>query len=558
MKTVLLLALGAMLPAADGAAQRPLSARDSALHALDRLAWGGTPGLADSIARTGVMRWIEAQLAVRAPQDPPQASALRLPRLSSRELVARQIEFQRRRQALQGDTARLQDMSPRERREVLARGAAGGDFRQLPGQTRQLALVRMTGSETQLGEVLADFWFNHFNVHQAKGLDRALLPGYVEETIRPGALGRFEDLLVATARSPAMLFYLDNWQSVAPGAVPPELERLERTSPARGATRRPRRAGAMDRARGRNRDSMMTALRSRLPRGLNENYARELLELHTLGVDGGYTQQDVTAVARVLTGWGIDAPSRGGGGEFVFRAWAHDRGPKVVLGRRFEGEGEAEGRELLAMLARPPATLHHVSAKLCARLVADQPPDGCVDAAVAAWRRSDGEIREVVRAIVRSPDFWAPAAVGSKVKTPLEFVVSAVRAVAGEPDTTPRLASQVARLGQPLFLQSAPTGYPEAQDEWVNSGALLARMNFAIDLAAGRIPGVRVNLDRVLGVGVSHAALVALVNESILQGRMTPATRAVIERELTGVSDPREARALAVGLALGGPEFQRQ
>src|SRR5205814_10315783 len=222
---------------------------------------------------------------------------------------------------------------------------------------------------------MVDFWTNHFNVYVAKGADRFLTPDYIEHTIRPHAMGRFEDLLIATAQSPAMLFYLDNWESVAPGASPPfPLS-----------------------ARRRGGQGVRTA-----PKGINENYARELLELHTLGVDGGYSQRDVIEVARIFTGWSIAPPPRGGG--FEFHDWAHDRGAKTVLGVAFPaGHGEDEALRLLTLLASSPATMHHVSRRLCARFVADDPPDGCVDAAVAAWQRTGGDIREVLRAILHSP-----------------------------------------------------------------------------------------------------------------------------------------------------------
>jgi uncharacterized protein (DUF1800 family) len=385
---------------------------------------------------------------------------------------------------------------------------------------------------------MVDFWTNHFNVFFAKGADRYLLPSYIEGTIRPHALGHFADLLVATAQSPAMLFYLDNVQSVAPGARPPQLDRLARFA-------------------GRPRvDSLRERLEQRLPRGINENYARELLELHTLGVDGGYTQRDVQEVARMLTGWGMQRPGAGAG--FEFHAWAHDTGEKTVLGTRFpSGRQMDEGMALLRLLAGHHATMHHVSAKLCARFVADDPPDGCVDAAVDAWHESDGDIRAVLRAIFRSPDFWTPRALRAKVKTPLEFVVSAVRAVGAQPDTSLRLAQVVARLGQPLYLHSAPTGYPETQADWVNSGALLQRMNFAVGLAAGRAPGATVDLDALVPTGETPA-LIAALNERLLAGAMSEQTRSVLSRELADIRDPAQRRAYAVGLVLGGPEFQRQ
>jgi len=382
---------------------------------------------------------------------------------------------------------------------------------------------------------MADFWSNHFNIFMGKNIARVYLPSYIEETIRPRIFGRFEDLLVATARSPAMMVYLDNAQSIMPGAEPP----------------RPGRPGVRRRA------AAMPAVPQRRPTGLNENYARELMELHTLGVDGGYTQKDVTEVARLLTGWSVARPAQGSG--FVFNGWAHDQGAKTVLGVEFPaGGGEDEGRRLLRMLAAHPSTAHYISGKLCARLVSDTPPDGCVDLAVAAWKRSGGEIREVLRVILHSPDFWAPAHRAAKVKSPLEFVVSAVRVVGGIPDSTPRLAGVVGRLGQPLYQHVAPNGYPEHEEDWVNSGALLNRMNVAMMLAANRLPGVSVDLDRILPVTSDQAALVAAVDRLVTGGTMSARTRRVIQEQLAGVTSPVQARALALGLAIGGPEFQRQ
>ena len=433
-------------------------------------------------------------------------------------------------------------MSPRERMRNLPPEARA--MRAIGGELQQLVVMRAARSDHQLAEVMADFWSNHFNVFYGKNLDRVYLPDYVERTIRKNALGSFERLLVATAKSPAMMVYLDNAMSVAPGSRPPQLDR-------RRPPGRPGRLGA------RRADSLRQALQQRMPTGLNENYARELMELHTLGVDGGYTQSDVTEVARVLTGWSVDRPLQGGG--FAFHDWAHDRGAKTVLGVEFPaGRGEDEGERLLQLLAEHPSTSHFVSGKLCARFVNDVPPDGCVDDAVRAWKRSQGDIREVLRAIFRSPDFWAASNVGAKIKTPLEFVTSAVRAVGGVPDTTARLAQSVARLGQPLYLHTAPNGYPERQDDWVNSGALLNRMNLAVQLAANRLPGVSVDLDAVLPASGDHGALVDAVDRLILGGKMSRETRKVILEQIADLPDPATARALAVGLAIGGPEFQRQ
>jgi len=503
MHLVLVLALAAQLPT--------LTPRDSAFHALNRLAYGARPAEADSVARFGVMRWIERQL------DPDHVSddhlgdrerEFKILDYNRADLAGRYRDATRERQRLQraaaatGDSTRMRDARPMQ------------EFRELGGELQQLAIVRAALSERQLREVMVDFWTNHFNVFVGKGADRFLLPSYIEETIRPRALGRFEDLLIATAQSPAMLFYLDNAQSVAPGSEPPRMRRFEP---------------------------------NRMPRGINENYARELLELHTLGVDGGYTQQDIIEVARIFTGWSIEPPERGSG--FVFRDWAHDRGEKHVFGLTFNDDGKDEGIRLLKFLASRHATMHHVSAKLCARFVADDPPDGCIDAAVAAWQKTGGDIRAVLRAIFISPDFWSAQAVRSKVKTPFEFVVSAVRATGVEPDDTPRLAQLVARLGEPLYQQPAPTGYAETEAHWVNSGALLARMNAAMMLAkdCSSIP----NID-------DHAQLVDAIDQKLLAGTMSAHTKSVILVQLTDINDPGQARALAVGLALGGPDFQKQ
>jgi len=503
MHLVLVLALAAQLPT--------LTPRDSAFHALNRLAYGARPAEADSVARFGVMRWIERQL------DPDHVSddhlgdrerEFKILDYNRADLAGRYRDATRERQRLQraaaatGDSTRMRDARPMQ------------EFRELGGELQQLAIVRAALSERQLREVIVDFWTNHFNVFVGKGADRFLLPSYIEETIRPRALGRFEDLLIATAQSPAMLFYLDNAQSVAPGSEPPRLRRFEP---------------------------------NRMPRGINENYARELLELHTLGVDGGYTQQDIIEVARIFTGWSIEPPERGSG--FVFRDWAHDRGEKHVFGLTFNDDGKDEGIRLLKFLGSEHATMHHVSAKLCARFVADDPPDGCIDAAVAAWQKTGGDIRAVLRAIFMSPDFWSAQAVRSKVKTPFEFVVSAVRATGVEPDDTPRLAQLVARLGEPLYQQPAPTGYAETEAHWVNSGALLARMNAAMGIAKD-CSSIPANED--------HVRLVDMIDQQLLAGTMSAHTKSVILEQLTDVTDPVQARALAVGLALGGPDFQKQ
>jgi uncharacterized protein (DUF1800 family) len=517
-----------------------LTPRDSALHALNRLAYGPRPGEVDSVAKIGVMRWIDQQLDPDHIDDKAMQQRERQFKIlgyDREDLAERYRDVQRERQRLQRES------SPPDPLSASRRGGTGvrSEFRQLGGELPQLAIVRATLSERQLREVMVDFWSNHFNVFVGKGADRFLLPSYIEETIRPRALARFEDLLIATAESPAMLFYLDNAQSVAPGSSPP------RPPPNLFARRR----FGMNEMPEERREAQR-----RRPTGINENYARELLELHTLGVDGGYTQQDIIEVARIFTGWSIEPPDRGAG--FVFRDWAHDHGTKHVFGLTFHDDGKDEGIRLLKFLANQPATMHHVSAKLCMRFVADDPPAGCIDAAVVAWQKTRGDMRAVLRAIFTAPDFWDARAVRSKVKTPFEFVVSAARAISADPDSTPRLAQMVARLGEPLYQQPAPTGYAETEAHWVNSGALLARMNAAVALAGGRLPGIDANLDAVIPATTDHAQLVDAVDERILGRTMSAHTKSVILEQLDDISDPTQARALAVGLALGGPDFQKQ
>jgi uncharacterized protein (DUF1800 family) len=314
-------------------------------------------------------------------------------------------------------------------------------------------LLRAIYSNRQLEAVLTDFWFNHFNVYLDKGADRFLVTEYEREAIRPHVLGKFRELLEATAKSPAMLFYLDNWQSVGPD-VPG----------ARG------KKGA---------------------RGLNENYGRELLELHTLGVDGGYTQKDVTEVARCFTGWTIADPQRGG--SFVFNKRLHDTGEKTVLGVTIPaGGGIEDGQKVLEIVANHASTAHFLSKKLAQRFVADNPPDALVNRMAETFRKTDGDLRAVMQTMLESKEFWSGSAFESKMKSPLETVASAVRAVNGEVDYAFPLVNQIAQLGQPLYRKQEPTGYSNSSQEWLNSAGLLARMNFAVQLANNKIPGVKV------------------------------------------------------------------
>ncbi|HZI20336.1 MAG TPA: DUF1800 domain-containing protein [Pyrinomonadaceae bacterium] len=476
-------------------------------------------------------------------------------------------------------------------------------------------VVRAVYSERQLQEVMVDFWTNHFNVFAQKGADRWLLTSYDRDVIRPNALGDFRRLLEATAKSPAMLFYLDNFQSVAPN------------SRAGGGRRGPSRRGMMRRARGGGQAGEQTGKQGgeqtgkqageqtgeqageqrrpprRMQRGVNENYARELLELHTLGVEGGYTQRDVQEVARAFTGWTIRDPRGNLGGDeaatFRFNPRAHDDGEKVVLGQKIPaGGGMEDGLRVLDILTRHPSTAKFIATKLARRFVSDDPPPALVARVAAAFAGSGGDIKATLRALFNSPEFFSAEARRAKIKTPFEYAASAVRALGAEVGGGPRAAAAlhqwVARMGEPLYMYQAPTGYPDTAEHWVNTGALLERMNFALALAGNRIPGVRVDLARLAGTGPQAGGggerervverLVAL----LLNGELSPRSREALARQLSeqpaaNAARPpegetaeaatrtrrrqrrEEARPAAdsevvriAALVVGSPEFQRQ
>jgi uncharacterized protein (DUF1800 family) len=547
-------------------AVRELTQREQATHALNRLAFGPRPGDVERVMRLGVDRWIELQLHPErlSNRDTERAlaafphvtwSADRL--LSEYPPPGAVLAAARRR----GDTA----LTARDSAQLRRQAQRG---RQFVSDLLAAKVARAVVSERQLQEVLTDFWENHFNVFVGKAQVRYYLADYTRAAIRPHALGSFRELLGAVAASPAMLLYLDNAQSVAEAPQP-----ASRRRPQAG----PRRA-----------------------RGLNENYARELLELHTLGVDGGYTQDDVINVARALTGWSLNPPRLGRAG-FVFRRAAHDMGEKVVLGQRLPpGRGIEDGEQVLDILSRHPSTARFISWKLAVRFVSDSPPDELVDRAAATFTRTNGDIREVVRTIVTSPEFFSRQAYRSKVKSPFEVTVSALRALSAQADTTPLTAGLIARLGQPIYGHQAPNGWPETGSAWMNTGAILNRINLGLMLATGRVPGAP------LGGWPGYDSLarapretqVDVVIERLLGGRVSPDTREILlsgnnplagqaARDSTlfttdedeppargrGGRSARMARGRGagfgripdlaglpqiIGLALGSPEFQRR
>jgi uncharacterized protein (DUF1800 family) len=527
----------------------------------------------------------------------------------------------------QGDRLRTlwTAMTSEQQQEMLGlvREGRGRGIQQADTQLVVAKMVRAVDSRRQLQEVMVDFWSNHFNIDVRKNACRVYKVSDDREVIRKYALGRFRDLLEASARSPAMLVYLDNFQS----SGPPRTSAAGGFYLAREEQRLQQQAAAGD-TEAATRLAQLRNVQKRGAPGLNENYAREIMELHTLGVDGGYTQKDVTEVARCLTGWTIDRLT----GEFQFNPRRHDDGAKVVLGTVIPaGGGVQDGETVLDILASSPATMHHVSYELCQRFVSDTPPPALVDACVATWRQTNGDIAAIVRTILTSDTFNSRVAYQQKIKSPFEYAVSAARALGGDyvapdPGTSAMrpaaqgvelranggrgyngganlrfLPGQVAAMGEPLFQCQPPTGYPEDSRKWVSSGALIARLNFALTLTAGRLNDIDLagGRDVIYGglaslsaaEGTSYAASPAqFVNHLaavLLHGEISPTTHATLLREAnrlaesgagtagatartasypagagaadtaSTVIDPGTARKL-VALVLGSPEFQRR
>jgi len=456
----------------------------------------------------------------------------------------------------------LAGMNPRQRETLLAMNSPQ---QVVVEELSQAKLIRAIYSERQLEEVMTDFWFNHFNVFVGKGPERLLLTSYEQEVIRSRALGKFEDLLVATAKSPAMLFYLDNWMSVGPNSLQ-VLGGPPRPMVRYGPYGRPRAYPGPNPNQKRKQNA-----------GLNENYGRELLELHTLSVNGGYSQRDVTEVAKVFTGWTLEKPFEGMG--FRYDPRMHEPGPKFVLGHRIKPKGEDEGREVLHMLATSPQTAHFISLKLAQRFVSDDPPATLVDRMAKTFEKKKGDIREVLVTLFHSPEFWADGTYRAKVKTPLEFVASAVRATGASVDDAMPLARQLNNMGMPLYGAQPPTGYSMKADSWVSSSALLTRMNFALALTAGKVRGVKVDAvqlaggppppaDATVALSAMEAKLLAAdvskqTHDSIVAQVQAPAKSSPPDANNNGpkpkqdASRPPDANMMA-GLLLGSPEFQRR
>ena len=470
-----------------------LTEEQKVVHFLNRTSFGPTREAVQKVNRLGIRAYLDEQLHPERISDTlaeEKLAGLKTMRLTSRELNELYPPPKQAQQSTQQEMMGAQPMQG-PRMVIL--------------ELQQARLLRSVYSQRQLYEIMVDFWSNHFNVFSAKGADRWLTTAYDRDTIRPHALGRFHDLLLATAQSPAMLFYLDNWLSADPKAPAARL------------------GGPNNRRR-----------------GLNENYARELMELHTLGVDGGYTQRDVQEVARCLTGWTIRQP-RGEGG-FYFEPRIHDRGEKTVLGTSFSpGGGIEDGLRVIDLLSRHPSTARFLSLKLARRFVADDPPPSLVNKAAEAFSRSEGDISTVIRTLIDSPEFFSPETLQAKVKKPLEFVASALRSTGAEVQLSPQLLRYLGRMGEPLFLAQPPTGYSDVGASWTSSDMLLTRMNFVTDLIANRIPGSRLRLEAI-GDKDSFARLIA-------PDALSPATRSALA-ETEG--------SQGIALLMAAPEFQRR
>jgi len=497
------------------------SAEEQAVHVLDRLAYGPSPEDLRRVEEMGPAAWISSQL--RPGEIDDSVVERRLADfaslgMSTRELIA---SYPRAKKVAEAKGVVLEGKSAEALRAELAGVVHPFQLpRQVGAELVAARLIRASASRRQLQEVLVDFWFNHFNVSADKGAVRWMVSPYEREAIRPHLLGSFRELLGAVAHHPAMLFYLDNWASTREGFSAPKRGRL----------------------------------------GLNENYARELLELHTLGVDGGYTQEDVREVARCFTGWGIRKPNEDG--SFEFHPAAHDRGSKRVLGVEIPGGGGMEdGERVLDLLATHPSTAHFIARKLAQRFVMDAPPPALVERVAQVFLRTGGDLTATYRALFESPEFWSDAARGSKVKTPLEFTVSAVRALGGTTAGDVPMVQVLNRMGQPLYRAQPPTGWPEVAQPWVNPGALVARIDFGLKLASGRLTGTEVPLPPVDGV---PDEVVDRTARAILHRPLGEQTRATVLTALgaTDVMPDGEHRPVdgpkLVGLLLGSPEFQTQ
>jgi len=526
---------------------RELNEEEAILHALNRLGFGPRPGQVEQIEKTGLENWIQAQLHPENISDPVvDARLAQFPALGlsaaglldqypPQDIAARRLgmkvdEYQKHLQDLARQPGGMNSLPFKDQNEIV-------------NELMEAKMIRAVYSERQLAEQLSDFWFNHFNIFIYKDTDRWYLIPYERDAIRPHVLGKFRELLEATAQSPAMLFYLDNSSSADPHAF----DRLK-LHPVRA---RP--------------GEKLPPLGSK--RGLNENYGRELMELHTLGVEGGYKQEDVIEVARAFTGWTIESPRENP--VFYFDERIHDPNPKRVLGKNIKAGGIKDGEQVLDLLVKNQHTARHISLQLAEQFVSDDPPPALVARMSKTFEKSKGDIRAVMTTMIYSPEFWSRAAFRAKVKTPFELVASTARALGADVDQPLPLAQWVARIGEPLYQCLPPNGYSDRAVTWVSTGALLNRVNFAIALTSNKVRGAQVDINSLVGTDVGANPHLALerVETEFLAGQLSDSTRATLEKELeeprilgAKLDDPvtQVNVSLITGLVLGSPEFQKR
>jgi len=526
---------------------RELNEEEAILHALNRLGFGPRPGQVEQIKKAGLENWIQAQLHPESISDPvvdarlAQIHSLGLsPAALFDEYPPQDIAAKRLGMKVEDYQKRLQDLA---KQPAGTNSPPFRDPNEIVNDVMEAKLIRAMYSERQLSEQLSDFWFNHFNIFIYKDADRWYLIPYERDAIRPHVLGKFRDLLEATAKSPAMMLYLDNSSSADPHAF--DRLKLHPVRPRPG--------------------EKLPPLGPR--RGLNENYGRELMELHTLGVDGGYKQEDVISVARAFTGWTIESPRENPA--FYFDERIHDPDPKRVLGKNIKGGGIKDGEQVLDLLVKDPHTARHLSLQLTQHFVSDDPPPALVARMAKTFQKSKGDIRAVMAAMIYSPEFWSRAAFRAKVKTPFELVASASRALGADVDQPLQLAQWVSRIGEPLYQCLTPNGYSGQAPAWVSTGALLNRVNFAVALSSNKVRGALVDINSLVGADVgtnSHLALDRMEGE-FLAGQVSDTTRETLEKEMTEprilgakLDDPvaQVNVSLITGLVLGSPEFQKR
>jgi uncharacterized protein (DUF1800 family) len=534
-----------------------LNPEQKILHLLNRLTFGARPGDFETVRRQGIETFLDVQLHPETIDDSEVEQRLAiLPTLQMTQAELYQFY----------PPAPVVDQRANEKNPPPVFGRP----QQIYAELVQQKLVRAVSGNRQLQEVMTDFWFNHFNVFAQKDAVQWMVTGYERDVIRPNAMGKFRDLLSAVAESPAMMFYLDNWMSASPDAKQPRPPRPQNPPPGQNSqppqdTKKAPVANPASSPNSQN-EAMMTTDKAAMtanqqaapgnpqpatrnpqqerpqvpspppPRkpGINENYARELMELHTLGVDGGYTQKDVQEVARCFTGWTLDKPYQGGG--FVFRPWLHDKGSKTILGVTIPaGGGIADGKRVIEILSRHPSTARFISKKLCQRFVSDTPPQALVERVAQVFLKSDGDIAEVLRAIFTSQEFNSPASFRSKVKSPLELVASAIRAVDGDTSGVPAVNDWLRKMGEPLYQQQAPTGYKENSTEWLNTGVFLNRINFGVALANNQIPTTTYDISRLVTAEIADNTdllmkqLTTLITHTELSNDSQKVLRATLE-----------------------------